>query len=85
MTLSLRTFWAEATPDDLKLILGWILDAQRLLVLLPDDKDDKFHEWLQTIDSLIKAYAVSATELDTTTGRLNHAGFVIPLARHFLS
>jgi hypothetical protein len=26
-TLSLTKFWAEATPDKLKLILGWILDA----------------------------------------------------------
>jgi hypothetical protein len=72
----LTKFWAEATPDKLKLILGWILDAWWLLILLPDDK---FHKWLQAIDSLLKA----PTELDTTTGKLNHAGFVIPLAWHF--
>jgi hypothetical protein len=73
-TLSLKKFRAEATPDEQKLILGWVLDTRCLLVLLPDDK---FHEWSQAIDSLLEVDAVSVTELDTTTGRLNHASFVV--------
>ena len=57
-TLSLKKFLAEATPDELKLVLGWVLDARRLLVSLPDDK---FHEWVQAIDSLLEADAVSGS------------------------
>jgi len=80
--LSLKKFLAEATPSELKMILGWRIDTRRLLISLPEDK---FVAWSSAIQGLLAADFVTTAALDTTVGRLNHTGSIIPLARHFLS
>jgi hypothetical protein len=80
--LSLSKFIAEATPSETKMILGWKVDSRRLLISLPDDK---FRNWSSDIRLLLSEPTVTHKQLEITIGRLNHAGFIIPLARHFLS
>ena len=80
--LSLKKFVAEATPSEQKIILGWMLDTRRLLLSLPDDKVDS---WRHSIRALLATEWVSGSELETTIGRLNHVGYILPLCRHFLA
>jgi hypothetical protein len=80
--LSISKFLAEATPSEVKTILGWVVDTRRLLLSLPDNKT---LAWSASIQAMLDAPdQVSYLALDTLIGRLNHCGFVIPQARHFL-
>jgi hypothetical protein len=79
--LSLKKFLAEATPDEVKTILGWIIDSRQLTIALPHHK---FVAWCRFIEDILAAPQVSFHDLESLIGRLNHAGFVIPNARHFL-
>jgi hypothetical protein len=49
--LSIVKLLAEGTPAEIQVVLGWILDTRRLLVLLPLDK---FEEWTNDIDEILK-------------------------------
>ena len=73
---------AEGTPAEVQIVLGWDLDTHRLLLLLPFDKHTA---WLSDLGPIVESRRVTFGELETVLGRLNHAGYIIPLARHFLS
>ena len=80
--LSLSKFLAEAMPAEWKMILGWIVDTCRLQIKLPANKHTT---WTAAIHSLLTADQATFKELEKLLGHLNHAGFVIPLACHFLA
>ena len=73
---------AEGTPAEVQVVLGWILDTHLLLIQLPIDK---FIAWTSDIAAILESSRCTFGELEATVGRLNHAGYVIPLARHFLN
>jgi hypothetical protein len=80
--LSIKKFLAEAMPSERKIVLGWLIDTRRLTIELPVEKH---RAWVGTIIDLLGQDLVSHKELERLIGRLNHAGFTIPMARHFLS
>jgi hypothetical protein len=73
---------AEGVPMEAQIVLGWILNTRALLVVLPEDK---FEAWSTDIQTIVDDLRVTYGNLESTLGRLNHVGYVIPLARHFLS
>lgn len=79
---SIKKLLAEGGLAETMTLLGWTLDLRRLRVALPDDK---FMAWTATIDSILAVGVATKEELETLVGRLNHVGFVVPAARHFLS
>jgi hypothetical protein len=80
--LSISKFLAEATPSEVKTILGWVVDTRRLLLSLPTNK---VVAWSTSIQAMLDdPSAVTYAALDTLIGRLNHCGFLIPQARHFM-
>ena len=79
--LSLKKFLAEATPAERQIILGWIVDTRLFLIALPQHK---VTGWKQELRRLRKAGHASEQELDSLIGRLNHIGYILPAARHFL-
>ena len=81
-TLSPDKLAAEGTPAEIQVVLGWQFDTRRLLISLPNDK---FAAWHKDVADLISSKVCSMSSLDSLIGKLNHAGYVIPLARHFLS
>jgi hypothetical protein len=68
-------------PAEQQTILSWIIDTRRLLIALPDNK---FEAWSASIGELLQKDAVTHKEMETIIGCLNHAGFIIPMAHHFL-
>ena len=79
--LSETKLLAEGTPAEVQVVLGWDLDTRRLLILLPHDK---YTAWSSDLEAIVKLGRVRFGELETVLGRLNHAGYIIPLSRHFL-
>jgi hypothetical protein len=73
---------AKGTPAELQIILGWLLDSSRLLLLLPADKHQT---WKAEVLQIIKNWPSTFGNLDLTVGRLNHATYVIPMSRHILN
>ena len=80
--LAIPKFLAEAKPSERKMILGWIVDTRKLSVALPQDK---FKSWTRSVDDILRRHKspAPAKDLETLMGRLNHASYVIPYARHF--
>lgn len=79
--LSIPKLKAEGTPTEAQIVLGWELDAHRLLLRLPFDK---YVAWVGDLQEVLNSTTISLQSLDSLIGRLNHAAYVVPLARHFL-
>ena len=80
--LSAPKLTAEGSPAEVQVVLGWRIDTRRLEVSLPEDK---FIAWTNDIRAARTNPTTARKELEQLLGRLNHASYVIPLARHFLS
>jgi hypothetical protein len=77
-----KFFLAEAAPSEIKTILRWNVGTRRLLLSLPPNK---VRAWSDSIQAMLdKPSRVSYEQLDMLIGRLNHCGFLIPQARHFM-
>ena len=72
---------AEASPREVQIVLGWLIDARRLLLALPEDK---FIVWNQDLVEVMKSSSITREVLESMIGRLTHASYVVPLSRHFL-
>ena len=79
---ALAKLLAEAGPEEQKIILGWLFDFRRMLVLLPDHK---FIAWTQAIKTILSTGSSTYKELECNIGRLTHLGQVISPIYHFLS
>ena len=80
--LSASKLAAELRPEVTKLVLGWLLDTDQFRIFLPIEK---FLDWSQDIENIIKKEMIKTKDLESTIGRLNHAGHILPLARYFLT
>lgn len=72
---------AEGRPAEVQIVLGWELDTRRLRLSLPFDK---YAAWTSDLNDAVTKGHLTFSELKSMLGRLNHAAYVIPLARHFL-
>ena len=79
---SLSKLIAEGRMEELKIIIGWLLDTRRMSIALPEHK---FIAWVRQLQDLIDNEGATYRDLDQLIGRLNHVGYIIPNARHFLS
>jgi hypothetical protein len=83
-TLSKDKLEAEGAPAESQIVLGWRINTRLLSLQLPLDK---FTAWSSDIVNILERAdrVVTRKELESLIGRLNHASYVIPLSRHFLS
>jgi hypothetical protein len=72
----------EAGLEEHKTILGWLLETQRLLVQLPENK---LVAWTNLITMVIGQGMKTAKEMESLIGRLGHLEMAIPFVHHFLS
>ena len=73
---------AEGIPNEVQIVLGWLLNTRLLILCLPKDK---YIAYCRDIDEIIAKGRVTKKELESILGKLIHSSYVIPLARHFLS
>ena len=71
----------EGRMAEVKTVTGWDIDTRRFEVRLTNDKTKA---WSTSIKDILKAGDTCHEDMETLEGRLNHAGYIIPLARHFL-
>jgi len=79
-TVSAKKLKAEGTLEEIKIVLGWIINTRSLLLSLPDDKHRK---WSANINKMIASGKASHSILESTIGRLNHVGAIMPMMRYF--
>jgi hypothetical protein len=79
--LSLKKFFAEAAPEEIKIVLGWLINAWELTVALPQDK---YVAWSRSIRQILAAKRVALADLEELVGRLNHLCRVIKPGAHFM-
>jgi hypothetical protein len=72
----------EATPAERQTILSWIIDTRRLLIALATRQ--QVQGMVSIHWRMLQKDVVTHKEMETIIGRLNHAGFIIPMAHHFL-
>ena len=80
--ISLSKLAAEGRMEETKMLLGWIVNTRALLIHLPINK---YLGWSTDILEAIEKVTVKGSELDTITGRLNHAAMALTPMRHFLN
>jgi hypothetical protein len=68
-------------PQDIKLVLGWVVDTRRLLASLPPEK---YAAWTSELETAIAAKGTNKKSLEKLLGRLSQAATVIPLACFYL-
>ena len=79
--ISAKKLHAEGTFEEVKVVLGWIINTRNLLISLPQDKHKK---WTTDLNRMIASGSTSYKLLESTLGRLNHVAGIIPMLRHFL-
>ena len=81
--LSLRKLEGDGTPSERKIILGWLLDTREFKIFLPADK---VLLWIKEIDEILQGKRrVKAKTIESTIGRVNHVGYIMPQGRYFLN
>ena len=80
--LSIKKTLGEGQMAEERIVLGWNICTRKLSIELPTEK---FTNWSNDIDNHLSMRTVAVTDLDTTVGRLNHVGQLMPPTRHFLS
>jgi hypothetical protein len=80
--LSIKKTLGEGQMAETRIVLGWSFNTRNLTIELPPEKH---FNWLQDLDNHTSMRTVEVEKLDTTVGRLNHVGIILPPSRHFIS
>ena len=73
---------AKAGAEEIKIILGWILNFRTLTIALPENK---YIAWKVAILEILEAGNTSFKKLEQMIGRLVHLGIFLPSFHHFMS
>jgi len=72
----------EGQPSERRVMLGWLINTVQMRVYLPVLKA---LSWSTDIENLLSKNKITKKELESTIGRLNHVGYIIPTGRYFLN
>ena len=73
---------AEAGPEEVKIILGWVFNFRDLTVSLPENK---YIAWTEAIRSVLAKNKTNYKELESMIGRMIHVGVIMTQIHHFMS
>ena len=73
---------AETGAEEIKIILGWILNFRNITISPPEKK---YVSWKVAILEILEAGNTSFKKLEQMIGRLVHLVIVLPSIRHFMS
>lgn len=84
--LSLRKLLGEGKLEEVKIILGWIVDSRRFIVKLTNDKAKA---WIADLDDMInltkERKTISVKSWQSMNGKCNTAAYIHREMRYFLS
>ena len=73
---------AEGRLEESKIILGWTVNTRTFRLSLPKEKAT---DWIHDITSTLSTGHCTEKLLETMIGRFNHTGFIVTIARYFLT
>ena len=73
---------SEALLEETKMILGWLINFCRMLIILIDNK---FTVWTKAIKEMLNDRSTTTKMLKTNIGLLVHLNMAIPSIHHFMS
>ncbi|KAL9178371.1 LOW QUALITY PROTEIN: hypothetical protein ACHAXT_000018 [Thalassiosira profunda] len=79
---SIRKLAAEGQLRESLVFLGWEINSRSLSIALPQEKASA---WIASIEDALSRPTISWDDAKTLVGRLNHVGYIISSARHFLN
>jgi len=79
---AIQKLLAEARCEEIKIVLGWLLNFRLLRISLPDNK---FQAWSTAATDILRRGSTTAKELECNIGRWTHLGMILPSVHHFLS
>jgi hypothetical protein len=79
--ISLKKFQAEERMEEIKTILGWIINTRILFVSLPVDNHYKLSKH---IDKILSSTRGNSKKLEKLLGRLNHVAAIQSMIHDFL-
>jgi hypothetical protein len=65
--------------------LGWTINTRALTIALPIEKAKAWTDSITKMSAQRSPIPIQHQQLATLVGRLNHVGFIIPQARHFIN
>ena len=65
----------KGTPDEAKIVRGWLINTRKLRIFLPIEKTT---DWTKSLRQTLRTNVVDTTTLESNIGRLNHADYIIP-------
>ena len=78
----MRKLFGDGTPEEAKVILGWLLNTRLFRIYLPEHKATM---WTRIIRDIIRTGHTNAKEMDSVVGINNHIGYIMPHSRYFLN
>ena len=73
---------AEGAPEEVKIVLGWVLNTRLLITSLPSHK---YKAWSSQVLSFLSRKSANAKDLRSVLGRLENVAIIIPMFGHFLN
>ena len=70
---------SEGSLSKIKEVLSWIINTREFTISFPNKKCE---EWTAQISDILKSNKSDPSNFESLIGRLNHAIFMIPIARH---
>ena len=84
--ISIRKLLAEGKLEEIKVVLGWVIDTRRFLIMLTDDKADRWLLDINELKSKIKHnIAITTLEWESLIGKCNTVAYIIKVGKFFLS
>ena len=84
--LSIRKLLAESRLEEIKTVLGWVINTRSFRISLPDEKARRWLLDLHSIlDNLDSNKPVTTKEWQSIIGKLNNASYIFREGRFFLS
>ena len=74
-------FLAEAGAEEIKMILGWLMNFRELILSLPLNKHKA---WTRALREIMNSGETRAKKLESTIGRMIHVAQILPEIYHFL-
>jgi hypothetical protein len=84
--ISIRKLLAEGKLEEVKVVLGWIIDTRRFLIKLTNDKADR---WLLDINELKvkinQSVPITTKEWESLIGKCTTMAYIVKVGKFFLS
>jgi len=79
--ISMKKFRAEGRLEEIKTVLGWVLNTRSLRLSLPPEK---LRDWSRDINSMISSKKAYFKLLELMIGWINHVACILHRMRHYM-